>query len=61
MSDCFFTSVYENAIFASFALATDNKKRINIMQTAHNWQKWKKKSISDMVPAIKFIGMKQLV
>ena len=24
----FFTSVYENAIFASFALATDNKKEL---------------------------------
>ena len=24
MSDCLFTSVYKNAIFASFALATDN-------------------------------------
>ena len=28
MSDCFFTSVYENAIFVSFALATDNKKEL---------------------------------
>ena len=28
MSDCLFTSVYKNAIFASFALATDNKKEL---------------------------------
>ena len=36
------------------------KFRLVFSLTAHNWQKWKKK-YSWHVPAIKFIGMKQLV